>query len=460
MQDLRLSTPCLALAAAWTAGFPARAADNGVAALDPEPVATPGQLSGGSPPPDSALWNWHAQATFIGDLHPAFSTRFPDGPNSMHSSFERQETLSMDLTAGVKVWAGAEFHVDGLLWQGFGFTKTLGAEAFPNAEAYRLGTQYPNVNFCRVFVRQVIGLGGETELIPEDPLHVGGPVDASRIIVTAGKMSVLDVFDGNTYAASPRTQFQNWALVGNEAWDYPADSIGYMTGIAAEWREPSWSLRYGFFQMPKEANGVAVDQSYTRAWGMPLESEYRFTVNSHPGAVRFLTYLNRARMGSYEAVADDPALTIVDTRAYRMKYGFALNAEQEIYRGVGVFARVGWSDGHTEAWAYSDVDQAVSGGVSVKGEHWNRPDDTFGLAAVFDAISSIHQRFFSVGGTGILAGDGYLNYGIEKTMEVYYDFAIYKALHGAADFQFIADPAFNRDRGPVEAIGMRLHWEY
>ena len=39
--------------------------------------------------------------------------------------------------------------------------------------------------------------------------------------------------------------------MANEAWDYPADAIGYTTGLAVELNQPQWTLRYGFFQMPR-----------------------------------------------------------------------------------------------------------------------------------------------------------------------------------------------------------------
>jgi high affinity Mn2+ porin len=109
---------------------------------------------------------------------------------------------------------------------------------------------------------------------------------------------------------------------------------------------------------------------------------------------------------------------------------------------------------------FSDVDYTATAGISIKGESWHRPDDTFGLAGVMNGISKVHQEFFEAGGTGILAGDGHLNYGWEKIVETYYDFKMWKSIHGAFDYQFISDPAFNRDRGPVSVFGARMHWEF
>jgi high affinity Mn2+ porin len=250
--------------------------------------------------------------------------------------------------------------------------------------------------------------------------------------------------------------------MANEAWDYPADSLGYMTGFAVELNQPHWTARYGFFQMPSVSNGIGQDEHYLEAWGMVTEFERRYTVNGHPGAIRFLAFLNSAHMGSYQAAVDSPIrpANIVATEAYRYKYGFGLNVEQEIIKNVGAFARLGWSDGQNEAWTFADVDHTASLGLSIKGEFWGRANDTFGLAGVFNGITHVHQEFLAAGGTGILAGDGNLNYGWEKIMEAYYDFEIWKTLHGALDYQFISDPAYNRARGPVSVLGARLHWSF
>jgi high affinity Mn2+ porin len=137
-----------------------------------------------------------------------------------------------------------------------------------------------------------------------------------------------------------------------------------------------------------------------------------------------------------------------------------LNWEQEIAENTGLFSRLGWNDGHEQAWEYTDVNWTASLGVSVNGNEWHRPGDTFGLAGVMSGASSSNQKFLAAGGLGILAGDGGLSDGPEKVLETYYDFPVWKTVHVAVDYQVISNPAFNRDRGPVPAIfGGRLHWE-
>lgn len=423
----------------------------------------------------SQNWNWHVQNTEIVQGYPGFSSKYA-GANSLPAGGQTRETVSLDLLAGVRLWRGAEAHIDGMMWQGFGVGNALGVDGFPNGEAFRLGTGVPNGAITRLFLRQTIGLGGERENIPDDQLALAGKQDISRITFTLGRLNAKDIFDGNAYANDPRTQFMSWALMANQAWDYPADAIGYTTGLAIELNQPKWSVRYGFFQLPRVSNGLtaedqifkwprdgsAHDGPWLGAWGMVTEFERRYSLNNHPGAVRLLAYLNRAHMGSYQEAVNNPArpANIEVTRDFRHKYGFGLNVEQEIFKNVGVFSRLGWSDGRNEAWVFSDVDYAATAGISIKGEAWHRPDDTFGLAGAFNGISTAHQRFFAAGGVGILAGDGGLNYGWERILETYYDFKIWKSVHTSLDYQFIGNPAFNRDRGHVSVFGVRLHWEF
>jgi high affinity Mn2+ porin len=445
----------------------------------PLPVTNaPPLVSPATPPGGPENWNFHAQNTDILQGYPAFSAQYT-GPNSLPPGGQARESVSLDLMGGVRLWAGAEAHIDGLMWQGFGVNDTLGAEGFPNGEAFRLGTSVPNGSITRLFIRQTIGLGGEQEDIADDPVTLAGREDVSRLTFTVGRFSPKDIFDNNAYANDPRTEFMNWGLMANEAWDYPADAIGYTTGLSVELNQPKWTLRYGFFQMPRYPNnltgddrylkwpfdGSAQDGPFMQSWGMVTELERRYAIGEHPGTVRLLAFLNRANMADYSAatailLAGGPDADFEAARSFRYKYGFGLNWEQEIVKNVGVFSRLGWNDDREEGWVFSDVGHAASAGLSIKGAFWDRPDDTFGLGGALSGISKAEQEFFAAGGVGILAGDGNLDYGWEKVLETYYDCKVWKTVHAALDYQFIADPAFNRDRGPVSVFGGRVHWEF
>jgi high affinity Mn2+ porin len=446
-----------------------------LAAADVTTNSTPAVVE---PPSGPQNWNFHAQNTDVVQGYPGFHSQY-SGPNSLSAGGQTRETISLDLMAGVRLWRGAEAHVDGLMWQGFGLDDSLGVEGFPSAEAFRLGTQDPNGSIVRLFIRQTIGFGGDQQDVPDDDLDLAGKEDISRLTITLGRFSAKDIFDNNAYANDARTQFMNWGLGANEAWDYPADAIGYTTGIALELNQPKWTLRYGFFQVPRVQNelnaedkfltwpyqGSSNDGPFFSAWAMVTELERRYTIADHPGTVRLLAFLNRANMADYSAAtailkADGPDADWEAARSYHFKYGFGLNWEQELAKDVGVFSRLGWNDDREEGWMFSDVGYAGSVGLSLNGDLWHRPDDTFGLAGLANGISKQAQEFFEADGTGILAGDDGLNYGWEKIIETYYDFKIWKNIHAAVDYQFITNPAFNRARGPVSVFAGRLHWEF
>jgi len=444
-----------------------------------------GAPAGPSENPQQQNWNFHGQGTVIVQGYPGFHAQY-SGPNSLPAGGETRETITVNLFAGVRLWHGAEAHVDGLMWLGFGVGGTFGIEDFPNGDAYKAGTATPYFNFAHLFIRQTIGFGGEQEDIPDGPLSLAGNEDISRLTITLGRFSPLDICDNNTYASDPHTQFMNWAMMGNVTWDYGQDTIGYTTGISLELNQPKWALRYGFFQMPEVKNGFTGDDQYfmappmgaygpfLRSWAMMTELERRWSIKDHPGVIRFLAWLNEADMATYSAataylLANPPGPNapagaggdVPDSvRAYRYKYGFGLNWEQEVAKDVGMFSRLGWNDGREETWTFTDVNWSASLGISVKGETWRRPDDTFGLAGIVSGASRDNQEFLEAGGEDMLDGDGALSYSPEKVLETYYDFKIWRIFHGAVDYQYVVAPAFNRARGPVSLFGARFHWEF
>lgn len=443
----------------------------------PDPEAAEGSVSlnENASEDQRQRWSLHGQSTLIVQGYPGLQATYT-GPNSLPTGGQAKETLSTDLYGGGRLWSGAEAHFDVLMWQGFGLDNTYGVEDFPNGEAYKAGTGTPRVNIARLFIRHTISLGGgrEQQFVPGDELTLAGKQDASQLTFTIGRFSPKDLFDNNAYANDPRRQFMNWALMANVAWDYPSDALGYTTGIGIELNQPKWSLRYGFFQIDHLRNAwTAEDEFFTfpgysgagdgaffKSWGMAAEYERRYSLNAHPAAIRFLAYLNQGRFGSYEEALSVPGADISQTREYRHRYGFGLNWEQEITKSIGVFSRAGWNDGHNEAWMFTDINHSASLGISVKGDAWHRSDDTVGVAGVMSGISRVNQKFLEAGGSGVLDGDGALNYGWEKASEIYYDCKLSKNLHAALDYQFVADPAFNRDRGSVSIFATRLHWEF
>jgi high affinity Mn2+ porin len=433
-------------------------------------------------------WNFHAQTTVIPQFQPGFGAKY-SGPNSLGTERDRQATLSADLLLGAPLWHGAEFHADLLMWQGFGLSNSFGLEDFPNADAFKAGTPTPRFMFSRFFVRQTFGLGGEQEDVPDGPFTLPGKRDVSRLTITAGRFGMMDIFDNNTYNHDPHTQFMSYAGTMLQ-WDFPSDTVGYTTGIAIELNQKDWAVRYGWLQMPATPNGFTSDDrilmwpveagdrtttgEFWKQWGMGLEFERRWHIADHSGAIRLQSFLEEGFWASYKRattllLASPPnpnapqgveANIPLAAFGFHHKYGFGLNWEQEICKNLGMFGRFGWQDGQTAPAAFNDTNRTLQLGVSLKGAAWRRPGDTFGLCGNLAGASSAQQAFLKAGGLGIQSGDGNLSYAAETSLETYYDIAIGKGFHLAFDYQFFANPAFNRDRGPVSVLLGRLHWEY
>ena len=420
-----------------------------------------GQASADPTLPDSQRWNVHIQSTAGAQFHPSFPAQY-SGPNSLEHGNEIKDTISTDVTGGVRLWRGAELFGDALVWQGYGLSNTLGIAAFPNGEAYRIGKTYPDSYICRTYLRQTIGFGGEKEAVESAPDELRGSKAVRRLTITVGHLSAIDVFDNNAYANDPRSEFMNWALVSNLVWDYPANTLGFTNGVAMELNSRSWSERVGIFQVSKVCNGMRMDWKLGKAWSSVAEIERRYSLRGHAGAVRLLVFDTRAHMGSYQETIDNPGLdeVIALTAAYRYKYGFGLNLEQEIRKNLGAFMRLGWSDGKNQTWEFSDTDRTASMGISLKGARWRRPEDTVGFAAIVNGMGAAHRQYVAAGGLGILVGDGALDYRSERIAETYYDWKIAKHFQLTLDYQFAQNPAYNHVRGPVDLFALRFHTEF
>jgi hypothetical protein len=258
----------------------------------------------------------------------------------------------------------------------------------------------------------------------------------------------------------------NWALVNNGAYDYAADTRGYTYGFVAEYYARSWVARFGEMLMPTVANGITLDWDIARAGAQNFEFEYHTAVRKRPTIVRALSFINHANMGSYREAIDgylsgkDPVPDIVLYRKQgRIKYGFGLNAEQELTSLWRAFGRLGWNEGANESFAYTEIDRTAEIGTDFRGAPWHRSQDKVGAAFVANGLSGDHRRYLALGGLGFILGDGGLKYGLEKIFETYYTAHVYRGLSVAVDYQHVTNPGYNEDRGPVSVVSFRLHIE-
>ena len=409
-------------------------------------------------------WAVHGQATFVEQYHPAFHSPYR-GPNSLDPGSRGNETVDMTLFAGASPWAGGEAWANVEMNQGFGLSGTFGVAAFPSAEAYKVGSSEPYGRLHRLFFRQTFNLGGEEKPVEGEANQLAGSRTSDNLILTLGKFAVTDIFDTNTYAHDPRGDFLNWAVVDAGAFDYAADAWAYTYGGAAEWSFDTWTLRGGLFDMSKTPNGRELETGFAQ-FEMVGEAERRITLFGHDGKVKLLGFVNRANMGKYSdalalarATGTLPDVALV--RHYRSRAGGSLNVEQGLSDDLGFFLRASMDDGGRESYEFTDISKSLSTGLSLKGTSWDRKDDTVGLALEIGGISNAARAYLAAGGLGVLVGDGRLtSYGAETVLESYYDVQLVKGINAALDYQFIANPAYNADRGPVSVFGFRLHGEF
>ena len=364
-----------------------------------------------------------------------------------------------------------ETYLDVEMARGHGVSNATGLAGVTNGDVLRAGTadlgNGPYV--ARMFLRVVapFGYGRRVDTIARGIDQLPRLSVAHRVEITAGKFATSDLFDLNRYANTTRTQFMNWALFQNTAWDFAADTRGYTNGVAIAWISPSWSLRLGSFQMPREANGNKFDSDLRRARGDNVELTLSPS-GAYAPVVRLLAFVNYARMGSYAnalakaTVNHDRPDIVADDQPGRSKRGWGVNVEQPLADGgeTGIFVRVGGNDGANESFAFTEVDRHVSIGLQLSGTHWMRPDDRFGVAIVRHDIAQIHQQYLAAGGIGFLLGDGRLSYGSEQIVESYYRSQCGTRFQLSPDIQLIRNPGYNRDRGPVTVVSLRVNFRY
>ncbi len=382
-----------------------------------------------------------------------------------------RETLDITLYAGIKLWQGAEFWANPEIDQGFGFANTHGIAGFASAEAYKIGLAEPYARIQRAFLRQTINLGGDTEKVDADVNQFAGSRSADRLVLTVGRFGIADLFDTNKYANNAKADFLNWSVVNAGTFDYAGDGWGYTYGAAAEWYQGRWTLRAGIFDLSAApAGGITplggtLDPTFQQ-FQMIGEIEERHELWGQPGKIKLTGFLSRGRAGEYAAAVALSQATglpadITAVRSYTSRPGISLNIEQQVTDQLGVFARAGWADPNVEPWDFTDIDRTISGGISLSGKSWGRPDDTVGIAGVINGISSNHIAFLNAGGLGILIGDGQLpNPRLEKIFEAYYSYALLPSTKLTFDYQFIANPGYNADRGPVNTFAGRVHWQF
>jgi high affinity Mn2+ porin len=193
------------------------------------------------------------------------------------------------------------------------------------------------------------------------------------------------------------------------------------------------------------------------------EVERRYSLHGQPGSLKITAFDSRARLGTYtdavrESLPTGDIPELGDVQSYRNRAGVGFNLQQQITGDLGVFARAGWADGHVQSYEFADIDRSFSGGLLLDGDRWRREDDAVGLAVAVNDVSSSFVSYLNAGGLGLAIGDGRLPHpGPETIMESFYRWSVIDEAQVTFDYQFVDNPAYNRDRGPVSVFAIRIH---
>jgi hypothetical protein len=414
---------------------------------------------------ESRFWI-SGQLNFILQGHGRFPALY-SGPNSLKDTSEHAFSRVLTLYTGVEVRRGTELLFDVEDLSGHGISDALGLAGFTNVDVVRNPDLGPKPYIARIMVHQTIALSNEQTEQEPAPFSISKVAPAKRLEIRIGKLSVADFFDTNSVGSDSHLHFTNWTIVNNGAYDYAADTRGYTYGAIVEYQQPRFGVRWGEMLMPKVANGVNLDWNLLRAHSENTELEFRPAwLGAKATTIKALSYWNTANMGDYrEAVA--AFLRRIDSKpditAHRhqgsLKYGFGLNFEQELPQHLRAFARAGWNEGRRESFAYTEVNNTVSFGIDLAGERCRKLDKV-GSAFATNGLSSDHAEYLRLGGRGFLLGDGNLRYGRENIWETYYTLHMWRGIFASAQLQFISNPGYNQDRGPVWVPGARLHVDF
>ncbi len=412
------------------------------------------------------------QANVILQGHGAFRAKY-SGPNSLTSWGQNATTHLLTLFTGYELSQTTEVSADIEDATGNGLADTVGLAGFVNLDAVRVREGVPQKDapyLAQLMLREIIPLTSERVPSPDprDELHLATTVPARRLELRAGKMDLTDFFDVNDYGSDSNLQFLNWTVDDNGAYDVASNTRGYTDAVIVEYDDSSRAVRFAEAMMPKVADSAFLDADLARSRAENLELEATGKHILHrDGTVRLLGYLNHGNMGNYreanaEFLAGETATPdiIATRREGRHRYGFGLNMQQEVRKNVGVFARLGWSDGHNETYCYTEDDRTVQIGGLAMGDEWRRSGDRAGVAFVTNGIVASHQQYLALGGLGFLLGDGGLTYGSEKIVEAFYTAHLWRGFSVSYDFQHVNNPGYNQARGPVSVSAFRFHTDF
>jgi len=418
--------------------------------------------------------NIHGQTTYINQRYNNFNSSY-SGPNSLNAQSSMSYTWSGTLFMGARIAPNTDVYFNPEVVSGVPFSGLVGMGGFPNGEGSKASGTQAKFYSARAFARHIINQEGDQVVLENEANQITQTVSSNRVVVTAGQFSTLDIFDDSRYAKDPRIQFMNWGNMTYLAYDYAADARGYSWGLAGEWYFDNWVLRASRMLAPKSPNGRDLNWQIFNAYGDQVEVERQHNIADLPGKVSVLAYRNKMILARFEDATNyinqnpntrQGTQAINNVRSSnQIKTGIGLHGEQALTKDLGIYGRAFTSDGHTETMSFTEADNSVSVGMGMNGTSWQRPNDTIGISAMQNGLSSYRRSYLKAGGVSYFIGDyasasQTISYSPERIGEVYYNATVIKNVLAGVNFQHIINPAYNAARGPVNILSFRVHAEF
>ena len=396
-----------------------------------------------------------------GPIHSPYAS-----PQSLPGGGQFQATWTTTAFLGAKLWDGGEFYFNPELAQGFGLNGTLGLAGFSNGEAQKAGAPFPKIRAQRYYLKQTFGLGGEQEEVEDAPNQLAGKRDIDRVTLIVGRFAVGDFFDGNSYAKDPRADFMNWAMWASAAYDFPADLPGYTRGAVVELNRKDWAIRAGLFQVPSAPNS---DVLTFKTGGT------RRRIRGASFDLRAARQIARRRLRQQRQHRQLPA----SGGSRRRKSGTRHQRHRHRDSAHAASNTASTSISSSRSSTTSDCSRGQAG-TTARTRSCPSPTSTAACRAACRSRAAVGDgrttrsasaapstacrpriaTFSPPAASGLLIGDGQLNYRTERILEAYYAYSVIKGVTMTADYQLITNPAYNADRGPVSIFSGRLHAEF
>lgn len=263
--------------------------------------------------------------------------------------------------------------------------------------------------------------------------------------------------DSNVFAHSETTQFMNLSLLANPV-VLPFAPYSSLTAAViirpTDWLITSFTVLDSF----GTASESGFDTAFHSPEGTTFINEWALTIKPFglEGTQRFgIAYSNReftllnqdVRIGGPVELLQQLQSGGIDVKTRADDWVLYYNFDQYLYteeedptQGVGLFGRVGWSNGEANPF-----ENFYSIGVGGKGIFPERDNDTFGVGYYYLSMSDDLAAFFGLD--------------TEQGIELFYNIEVTPWFHVTPDVQYIIDPGGGAYEDAL-AIGIRTQLSF